>query len=370
VASLQVRPDLGPFRTQWDELVLEAWPPSVMMRSWWAESASDEDTVFLLVVDGERLLGGTVVDVGRRWGFVPVFRSIWSESESTLYQDVLARPDDLGIVADRLGRWFRSHRHGIVDIIGVLPGSRLRTTFPCRVEERPFSHVPYVTVPDDFDRYLAGRSRNWRSNYRRNRRRLDEDGYVYRRLDVAEASTGLRDLHRLHRLLLDEESAFLPYYERFERVATAGTERGELSFHVIEKDGRAVAVNAMVELGRFAHFFQTGRDPNDDHQGAGTVLLARYIEDRCDDGVREVDLHRGLFTYKLRLTDETRPIVRLHGGWGWAGRAAVVVEHLPHELRARTVRPRRWVGWKLDGARKRLRKLRHRATRTIQGGSA
>jgi CelD/BcsL family acetyltransferase involved in cellulose biosynthesis len=350
VTATIVRPDLGEFRDQWDDLVLRTPPPSPMLRSWWIETAEATQRSFVLVARDGQLLGGLAVDVDHRWRRLPILRS---ESGST-YQDILVRPGHGREVVDRVRHWFRSHRHAIVDIAGVLPGSRLRDALPTEVQELPFASSPYISIPAGFDTYLAERTKNWRSSYRRHRRRLEQEGCVYRRLERRELDRGLEELRRLHAAIFPEDSWFLPEFEEFRAVARAGSDAGEFALHALEMDGRIVAIDALVELGPYVYSLQTGRDPSPEYRGAGTVLLARAIEDYCQREARELDLYVGEFPYKLRLTDQTRQVVRLHGAWGWAGNLAVDADRARARLRAATARPRRWVGWKIDGVRERL----------------
>ena len=63
--------DLGSWRAAWDALVLTAPLPTPFLRSWWLDAqraVRDGSALFVLVVQGEQLLGGQALQVDRVLG--------------------------------------------------------------------------------------------------------------------------------------------------------------------------------------------------------------------------------------------------------------------------------------------------------------
>ena len=77
--SLLVLPQLGRWTAQWDHLVDLSRLPSPFMRSWWLTGTAGPRPRFVLVVQGDLLLGGLALEEGRRLG-LPSFTMMSSRS--------------------------------------------------------------------------------------------------------------------------------------------------------------------------------------------------------------------------------------------------------------------------------------------------
>ena len=62
------QPLLGRYAPAWDALVDQAPLPTPFLRSWWLEHTSSGRPVFVLVLDGETLIGGVALQEERRLG--------------------------------------------------------------------------------------------------------------------------------------------------------------------------------------------------------------------------------------------------------------------------------------------------------------
>ena len=359
-ATLEVHTTLGPLREQWDAMVAATPAPPVDWRSWWIEGNAVPHTRFLLVMEGGRLLGGLAVERRSVLG-VPLLR-LAGHDQHVADCDILAAAGAADTVVACLRPWFRSLGGCLVDFNGVRKDPLLRMTLPPGVGE--YAHglggAPLARFADGFDAYLLRRSSSWRSNYRRNARRLEALDYYHRRLESGEVEAGLAALRRLHGQRFSDRSDFLPSFERFAAAARIGSRRGELAFHVLGRGQDIVAVNAVVEVGAYWSYYQGGRNTEDPRfGGAGTVLLGKIIEDACLRGAHSLDLGLREDTYKLRMADEVRPARRLKGGIGWAAPVA----HGAGALRQHV--PRRAV-MMLRSARRTARRARPRLRRATR----
>lgn len=334
MAHLEVTDRLGEHAPAWDALVAAADPPNAMWRSWALVAREEPDLRYLLVVDEGRLLGGLTVTVRATRRFaIPV---VTLPAAAASHADLLAVPGKEQEVADHVAGWFRSHRNAIIDLWGLVPSGRLPGVVGATPTLSQVGHSPYVSLPDDFEHYLATRSANFRSNLRRNRRRLQQAGFRHRVLHADETDRALSELHRLHAQRHGERSTFLPRFEAFSRVARAGVAVGELTFHALERDADIIAIDAVFEVAGRADYYQGGRDTvTREHQGAGLVLLAEIVATGSQRGLRELDLQPQADAYKLGFTEQLRPVSRLHATRGWAPVWVPRVRRIGRALRPR-----------------------------------
>jgi CelD/BcsL family acetyltransferase involved in cellulose biosynthesis len=180
------------------------------------------------------------------------------------------------------------------------------------MEIRGFSATPsvwatnaQVEIGGGWDSYWTSRKRNWRKNVRYAERRLAVEGTVeFSRWRPAGAAAG------------DGEPDW-PLYDACEALAarswqgssTSGTTLSHEAVRPFLRDAHAAAAHAgaadisLLSIGgvpaAFAYCYQTagyvyglrmGFDGYAAHDGAGTILLARMIEDSCRRGDRIVDL--------------------------------------------------------------------------------
>ena len=73
VIEVRVVDQLGSFRGDWDRLASEMPRPTHSVMSWWLDAAATNEPVFLLVLDGGRLIGGLALE-RERWLGITRFR--------------------------------------------------------------------------------------------------------------------------------------------------------------------------------------------------------------------------------------------------------------------------------------------------------
>jgi len=315
------RPDLGPWRERWDELVLRQPLPSPFQRSWWLEAVAD-GTTYVLVTAGDQLLGGLALGQRRLGGTT----RLTAPGPAVLcpdHLDVLADPGREPEVVAALAGWFGRPGQRLLDVRGCVASPLLgRAVGGTHVLH---DEAPYDVVEPGSD-WLAGRSSSFRRNVRRGRRRLEAEGYARRRVEPPQVEDGLAELRRLH-----EErpgrAALLAELPRLARAVAAGAASGEARVDLLTgARGTVAAVLAFEVAGRLS-LYQVARSTAREHASAGTVLLADVVEDAVASGCHEVDLLRGAEDYKGSFADLSRPLVRVraaHGGW--AGTQLVVEE--------------------------------------------
>jgi CelD/BcsL family acetyltransferase involved in cellulose biosynthesis len=185
-----------------------------------------------------------------------------------------------------------------------------------RAAVEPQNRCPVVTLPGDFDAYLAGLDRDARHELRRKVRRLEREapGASVRLLRAADAVAALPDFVRLHRLSGADKARFMtPGMERFfadMAAALAAVDRLVIA-RLDGPDGRSLAAMALFDYRGGWYLYNSGYDPAAARLAPGFVLLARSIEAACAARVRVFDFLRGTERYKYDLGGRDRVVHRL-----------------------------------------------------------
>ncbi|MFN8163982.1 MAG: GNAT family N-acetyltransferase [Solirubrobacterales bacterium] len=168
--------------------------------------------------------------------------------------------------------------------------------------------LPYVEFDQrGYDGYLADRSRNFRSQLGRRRRRLERDHGLAFRMTASpeELADDLDDFFRLH----DERwskrggssSGDPQTREHLRLFAQAALERGWLRLWTAEADGVAAASWYGWRIGHRYCYALAGLDGEFERLNLGSVLLAHTIEQAAAEGARVYDMMWGEEAYKRRF---------------------------------------------------------------------
>ena len=300
--------DLSGYEQEWDRLGLQVGA-SPFLRSWWlgATRSAGTQVVLVLAEDGT-LLGGVPFEVDRRKR-VPVLRFAGSRL-SPDHIDILAARDP-ALVVGAIRSWLARAAPRRIDLRGVPEDSLLASAMPPRVVVAPFRPAPWLPVPPTFEEYWGGRPSALRNTVQRTERRLARAGAVYEVVAPAQAEAAVADFSRLHALRFGGTSAVLPVLDVFSTAIRTGLALGELVAHRFAVDGQAIAIDLWFEVGGVASFYQSGRDPDHQWRGAGSVVKAKAIARACERGDREIDFLRGEEAYKSDWADEVRTLYQL-----------------------------------------------------------
>jgi CelD/BcsL family acetyltransferase involved in cellulose biosynthesis len=322
---LLVVSDLDRWASPWDQLVDQSALPSPFARSWWLVATGVTRTCFLLVVDGDRLLGGVALQEGRRFG-LPCFRMLGAGPLCPDHLDLLVVHGEEDVVDRLVGDWL--HRPGarLFDLEGIRTDSRLFTVLPNHVRREFLAVAPWVALPANFEDYLAARSTNFRRNLRRASGRLTAEGATSCIERGGAAVRSLESFRQLHSAQWGARSHFLPSFEQFATACRLAAEVDEVAFHELTVDETVIAIFVAFEVRGRLSLYQSARLTDDKWRDAATVLLAAVIDDACARGLAEVDFLRGDEGYKNGFAPEQRELIRLRAAHGIAGRVALVVD--------------------------------------------
>lgn len=186
---------------------------------------------------------------------------------------------------------------------GAGPPARLAPARPRRSDV-----LPFIRFDDGgYEGYLAGRSRNFRSQLGRRRRKLErEHGLGFRMTtDPARLADDFETFFRLHEerwRARGGSSSGTADAKRFQlRFATSALERGWLRLWIAEADGAPAAAWYGWRIGDRYCYALSGLSERYESLGLGTVLLAHTIESADAEGASIYDLMWGDEDYKRRF---------------------------------------------------------------------
>lgn len=339
---------LDGWEAQWDRLVDTAPTPSPFMRSWWLIGAGGSRPLFVLVVDGDRLLGGLPLEETNRLGLQRL-RMMTGGQLCPDHMDLLVAPGEEDTTVATIKAWL--HRPGarLLDLEGVVAHSRLIEALPGPVRRQPFAVAPWGPLPPDSNAYLAALPSALRRKVRKATEHLTAQGATHRTHRGPAAVSSLDTLRQLHEAQWGPRSNFLPNFERFAAGCRLGAEADEVAVHELATDDVVISSVVTFEVARRVSLYQSARLTDPSWRDTTTVLLAAIITDACDRGFTEVDFLRGEEQYKYRFAPNQRELARLLAATGALGRAALATKSMQSTARgaaersvstARTLRAR------------------------------
>jgi CelD/BcsL family acetyltransferase involved in cellulose biosynthesis len=187
---------------------------------------------------------------------------------------------------------------------------------PLATVERTEATLPFVELAGmSWDEYLAGRSRQLRSQLGRKLRSLrrEHDVRFRRTRRLEEVPADLLTLFRLHDARWAErpESSALadPEIRTFHlEFASAAFERGWLRLYTMEVDGAPIAALYGWLIGGRWSYYQAGFDPAWSRHSPGFLLLGQTISEAIEEGASEYDMLRGDEAFKRRFATSSRAV--------------------------------------------------------------
>ncbi len=297
---------------EWERLADAEGAPPWLRPGWfavWAEAFGASAWRIHAVRRDGRLVGVLPL-VQARFGLASP--SNWHTPEFGLVAEPDARPE---LARSVLEAGSSSVALSFVDRAGADLTAWEATARSCgyRVLARPLERSPYVDLAEGWESYAARLGRKLRSELRRRRRRLAEQGEV-----EFEYSDGRERLDAL----LDEgfriegagwkgergssiasQPATLRFYRSLARWAA---DRGSLRLALLRVGGRAIAFDFALEDGGVHALLKTGFDPAWGRWAPGMLLRHEMLERAFAAGLERYDFLGADEPWKLEWTQTTR----------------------------------------------------------------
>ncbi len=337
-------------RAPWRDLAIARENP-FLTPEWldaWEEGAGEQPHLLVWRRSADGPVGGVLPLVVGRRGPLRMLR--FPGADNGDWFGAACAPED---EADAIAAWLRALREGerSWDVLRLdrveSPGAWREGIAALWGERGPRvpradDVLPFIELGEGgYEGWLSSRSRNFRSQLGRRRRKAERDhelGYegTPGPGELAETMTTLFDLHDQRRLDAGGDGRLSSAAkEAYRRFAAASLERGWLRMHMVEIDGTPAAAWYGWRVGRRYFYGMSGFDPRWGELAIGTLLLAHTIERAAEEGAEIYDMLWGDEAYKSRYETGRRTVTTLAVGAGAIGRAALAAESSARSLRAR-----------------------------------
>ncbi len=174
--------------------------------------------------------------------------------------------------------------------------------------------APVISLPQDFDGYLAGLDKKQRHEMRRKRRRF-EAALGSPRLERWSGSEAVRRFAAMHRCAGGDKATFMnESMEEF--FVDLGARVGGVVDALVTGEGRACAMSFGFEDDDTYYLYNSAYEPRDRDHSPGIVLLELVIRSVIASGRSRLDFLKGDEAYKYRLGAVARPLYLVAGQMG------------------------------------------------------
>lgn len=303
--------ELASVRAGWDELAVEAQRPFAAPAwsiAWWNHLRPDGAQLRVLVVDdGERLVAVfPLCASGRAYrpmggGLAPVeplaragLEREAAEAAARLLAETEPRPATVEL-----------EQHGSAPDWAAMLSQAWgggRGAWRALESESP---VPCVDLGEGFEDWIAGKSSSFRRDVRRNRRKLDDAGAIFRFAGEETVERDVGEFLRLHRMRLGElGGTSLPSAgvdAMLLEVAAELLPVGRFRLLSLELDGKTIAAQLLLAAGQEVSAWNSGFDEAYGSHSPSMQCLVHALEDASERGERTMSLGPGGQDYKSRL---------------------------------------------------------------------
>jgi CelD/BcsL family acetyltransferase involved in cellulose biosynthesis len=317
--------------TEWNSLLDESvthvpFLRHEYLRTWWQTRGGGEWPAAELAIITARRAGQLV-------GIAPFFIADHQGQPKLLllgcievsdYLDLLVRPADLETFISELlaylkttplPQWNMLDLYNLQDQSPTLPAlERAAAAQGWIYSSQKLEHSPYISLPGDWETYLAGIDKKQRHEIRRKMRRAEEMGVPLRWYIVEDAAKLDEEIDAFMALMANdaEKAAFLTpaMREHMHLTARCAFERGCLQLAFLEIGGQKAAAYINFDYLNRLWIYNSGLDPRFTEYSPGWVLLGYLLQWANENKRIEFDFMRGDEEYKYRFGAVDRFVMR------------------------------------------------------------
>lgn len=305
--------ELAPLRARWDELAVQAQRPFAAPAwplAWWAHlRPGDAELRVVAVEDGDGLAGVfPLFACGRSYRPLGgAMAPVEPLSRPGLEEDVAAEAAAcLLAVTEAPPATLELEAHGSgPDWAALLSGKWAGSRGAWRRVESELP-IPCVDLGEGFEQWMAAKSSSFRRDVRRNRRKLDDAGAVFRFATADSVERDVAEFLRLHRLrLAGQGGTSLPdegVAPMLLEIAAELLVAGRFRLLILELDGKAIAAQLLLAAGSEVSAWNSGFDEAYGSQSPSMQCLVHALSDASERGERTMSLGPGGQDYKYRLS--------------------------------------------------------------------
>ncbi len=320
--------------SEWDALLKESardvpFLRHAYLRVWWAHLGGGEWAQAELYIVLARTADGSLA------GIAPLFLAENREGVQALlllgsieisdYLDVIARPDDLPAFLAALlvhlsgpeaPAWAVLDWYNIPESSPALPA--LKSLAQARgwgYQAEPYEPSPAVSLPGDWDLYLAGLKKKQRHEIRRKIRRAENAEAPVRWYIVDDPATLDAEVAAFFELMANDpaKAAFLTAAMRAQMraIVQVAAQEGWLQLAFLEVGGEKAAAYLNFDYGNHIYLYNSGIDMRFRQLSVGWVLLSYLIRWANEHGREVFDFLRGSEAYKYRFGGVGENVMRI-----------------------------------------------------------
>lgn len=216
----------------------------------------------------------------------------------------------------------------------------------------PWAVAPSLALHSDWSDYFDGLKKGFRTDTRRQFRRLEEKGdLVFRECGTLEEALQLLDIlaqQKSQRFVSNGATAAVRVREVlafYKEVTSLLWERGEVHVSSLDLEDRPIAIHFGFVCGERYFYYAPSFDSALFTYSPGRLLLFNLIRNSFDRGLREFDFMNGAETYKYDWTSDERMVYELVSFRRTPGGLALYGAYEAQRRARASSLLRKWVRW-------------------------
>jgi len=326
---------LDQIRFEWNQILSHSRARHVpflkyeFIRTWWKNLGGGEwESAKLCIIIGRS-------DEGALLGIAPFFQKINENGKKTLmlvgtkeiadYLDIIIQAENHQIFVDQLFNYLDTEPSldwEIMDLYNISEESQTLDSLRSAAKKRNWSFsierlqpCPYITLPEDWEIYLAALDKKQRHEIRRKLRRIDNYEHPTSWYFIEQRSELEAGIEAFFELMSQdpEKARFLTDAMRTQlrEIIHAAFDNSWLQLAFLEIDGQKVAGYLNFDHAGHIWVYNSGINFQYGNLSPGWVLLSELIRWSIENGRTSVDFMRGDEGYKYKFGGIDRYVMRV-----------------------------------------------------------
>lgn len=325
---------LASFKEEWNALLQKSASVVPFLRyeyleGWWrtrggGEWLEDSQLVLAAAFEKGQLVGAAPFFHAENVLGVPALMFVGAVEVSD-FLDFIVKPEDISRFLSGLIDFLLKERDlpawDLLDLYNILEESPTLDALEVEAEERGWAYEqihlqpsPYIILPDDFEKYIAGIEGKQRREIRRKLRHL-ESSFMDGELVFAEDPDTLHDEVDIFLEMMAQDPNKRDFLtdsmrQHLHHTAQIAFDNGWLQLAFFTIDGEKAAGNMSFNFNERLWLYNSGWEWEFREFSPGWLLLTYLIEWAIENGIKALDFMRGDEDYKYKFGGVDRSVFR------------------------------------------------------------